>query len=263
MNEPVCGEVLKFRGNMIDRITKASLFMPCIADSFYPSIGRATIKTLKAAGVNVDYPVDQTCCGQWAVNMGKKEAALSMAIHFIRIFEPSSYIVCPSGSCVLTVRNYPELFAVEPEMKARAQAVAEKTFELMDFLVNVLGVTDLGSTCNATAALHDSCHPLRGLGLKDEPRRLLRNVKGLKLVEMADPEVCCGFGGAFMAKQAPLSKAMADEKVDQALDTGADYLVMTEPGCLLNVDSVMKARKTNMKAVHIAEVLAGSIASGQ
>ncbi|MFH1136901.1 MAG: (Fe-S)-binding protein [Pseudomonadota bacterium] len=236
---------------------KVSLFLPCLADLYYPALGRAAIRVLKKVGLEVDYPEDQTCCGQWAFNVGQPQAAESLAHHYIRVFEPAAAVVSISASCVLTVRNhYPELFAEQPGWKARAEAVGAKTYELMDFLVNVLETDDLGAVFAGKATVHDSCHPLRGLGLKDEPRRLLARVQGLELVEMAEPEVCCGFGGAFMAKNPPLSLAMAEAKVKQALETGADLMVMTEPGCLLNVDSVLKARKSRMKARHIVEVLA-------
>jgi len=248
---------------MTELPSQVHLFLPCLADLFYPVIGRASIKTLKRAGLKVVYPRTQTCCGQWAFNLGRHEAACAMARHFIRVFESAPAVVCPSGSCVLTVRrHYPELFRQEPFWKARAQALAARTFELTDFLVNVIGLTDLGAVLPGRAALHDSCHPLRGLGIKEEPRSLLRAVGGLELVEMADPETCCGFGGAFMARYAPLSRAMALEKIDQALATGADYLVLTEPGCLLNLDSVLKARPVNLKAVHLVQILAGNSGDG-
>jgi L-lactate dehydrogenase complex protein LldE len=239
-------------------MTKVSLFLPCLADLYYPDIGRATIRVLRQAGLSVDYPEDQTCCGQWAFNMGQPEAARRLAEHFIRVFEAAPAVVAPSGSCVLTVRNhYPELFRDDQDWLSRAQAVGAKTYEFTDFLVNIIHRTELGAVCQARATLHDSCHPLRGLNLKNEPRLLLAQVSGLDLIEMEDPEACCGFGGAFMAKFAPLSKAMVDQKIDQAEKTGADLLVMTEPGCLLNVDSALKARNSKLKAVHIAQILAG------
>jgi len=243
---------------MTDQPRQIHLFLPCLADLFYPVIGRASIKVLQRAGLKVVYPREQTCCGQWAFNMGRHGAARAMARHWVRVFESAPAVACPSGSCVLTVRrHYPELFKNESDWKARAQALAARTFELTDFLVNVIGVTDLGAVFPGRAVLHDSCHPLRGLGIKEEPRSLLRAVRGLELVEMAEPETCCGFGGAFMARYAPLSRAMAMEKIDQALETGADHLVLTEPGCLLNLDSALKDRPVSLKAVHLVQVLAG------
>ena len=243
---------------MTNHMTKVSLFLPCLADLYYPEVGRATIKVLRQAGLSVDYPQDQTCCGQWAFNMGQPEGARRLAEHFIRVFEAAPVVVAPSGSCVLTVRkHYPELFRDDPSWLARAEAVGAKTYELTDFLVNIINRIELGASYPTRATLHDSCHPLRGLNLKSEPRRLLEQVAGLELTEMEDPEACCGFGGAFMAKFAPISTAMVDLKIDQAEKTGAEILVMTEPGCLLNVDSALKARNSKLKAVHIAEVLAG------
>lgn len=241
---------------MESTVTSVSLFLPCLADLFYPVIGRATMKVLKRAGLTAVYPPDQTCCGQWAYNIGQRDAVRSLARHFIRVFETAPAVVSPSGSCVLTVRRYPDLFQDEPDWRARAEMVAAKTFELTDFLVNRIGRLDLGAEFPGRVTLHDSCHSLRGLGLKDEPRALLQQVRGLDVVEMSAPEICCGFGGAFMAKNAALSKAMADAKIDQALETGADCLILTEPGCLLNVTSALQARRVGLQAMHLAQVLA-------
>ena len=236
---------------------RVSLFLPCLADVFHPEIGVASLTVLRRAGVEADYPENQTCCGQWAVNTGNSKSAVGMAKHFLSVFRSADAVVCPSGSCVLTVRDhYPELLASEPAWKRRADEMAGRVFEITDFLVNRLGVTDLEAECPGRATLHDSCHPLRGLGIKDEPRRLLAAVAGLELVEMAEPETCCGFGGAFMAKHPQISTALAQAKVDQAQETGADFLVMTEPGCLINVDSVIKARGSRIKALHLVQVLA-------
>jgi L-lactate dehydrogenase complex protein LldE len=236
-------------------IREVSLFLPCIADTFYPAIGRAAIEVLKKAGFKVRYPEHQTCCGQWAVNLGRPDAARHMARHFLSVFDQAETVVSPSGSCVLTVREYPKILQ-DTEWSEKAEAMKGKVFELTDFLVNVAGVVDLGARLEGKATLHDSCHPLRGLGLKAEPRALLGMIEGLSVVEMPDPEVCCGFGGAFMAKYPPLSKAIADQKIDQAVSTGADWLVMTEPGCLMNVDSALKDRGLPLKAIHLAELLA-------
>ena len=238
-----------------------SLFMPCLADIYYPAIGRATVKVLRRAGRRVSCPREQTCCGQWAYNLGRRQAAAKMALHFMRVFEGAGDIVCPSGSCVLMVRHYPELFE-DPALQARARETAGRTYELTDYLVNRLGVTDLGARWDVKATIHDSCHPLRGLGLKEEPRALLSGVSGLRLVEMSDPETCCGFGGAFMGKYPALSGALAADKVDQALETGADILVLTEPGCLLNVDATLKTGNTGLRALHLAQVLARDSESG-
>ncbi len=242
---------------------KASLFLPCLADLYYPEIGRAAIKVLRRAGLAVDYPREQTCCGQWAYNQGQYDAVRAMAKHFIAVFEKSPVVVSPSGSCVLTVRRYPELLADEPVWQYRAKKVAARTYEITDFLVNRLGVTRLGARFDRRVVLHDSCHPLRGLGLKDEPRELLRAVDGLELVEMAEPEICCGFGGAFMAQNPQLSTAMAQEKIDQAYATGADCLVLTEPGCLLNVDTALKSRDLKFRALHLVQVLAAGNGAGE
>ena len=244
---------------------RVSLFLPCLADMFYPRIGTDTVRILKRAGFAVSYPRRQTCCGQPAMNVGLAGAARAMARRFIRVFESAPVVVCPSGSCVLTVRqHYPELFRDEPGWRQRARALGEKTFELTDFLVNRAGAVDLKARYEARATLHDSCHPLRGLGLKDEPRRLLAQVEGLELVEMPEAEVCCGFGGSFMARFGELSAAMAHQKIDQAAATGAEVLILTEPGCLLNVDSALRSRRREtLRAVHLTEILAGGWEEGR
>jgi L-lactate dehydrogenase complex protein LldE len=248
---------------MVEIPKTVALFLPCLADQFYPTIGRSATVVLRAAGLKVVYPRGQTCCGQWAVNLGHFQAARSLARHFISLFDRFDAVVAPSGSCVMTVKNhYPEILENNPALRRRAESLKERTFELTDFLVNRVQKIELGARLEITATLHDSCHPLRGLGLKEEPRRLLRAIDGLTLIEMDEPEVCCGFGGAFMAKYARLSRTMAGEKVDQALKTGAEVLVMTEPGCLLNVDSVIKARDLKIKARHVVDVLAEGMGEG-
>ncbi|MEW5725619.1 MAG: (Fe-S)-binding protein [Thermodesulfobacteriota bacterium] len=243
---------------MEPRLEKVSLFLPCLADAFYPALGRAVIKILRKAGLEVLYPAEQTCCGQWAVNQGRPDAARPLARHFLRVFAGARAVVCPSASCVLTVRDYPALFP-DPVWRRRAEETAARVFELTDFLVNVIRRPDLGARLPVRAAVHDSCHPLRGLGLKNEPRDLLSRVRGLELVELAEPETCCGFGGVFMAKYAALSRALVEEKINQALAAGVDLLVLTEPGCLLNVESALKDRGDRLEALHLAQVLARGI----
>lgn len=239
-------------------VNRVSLFLPCLADMFVPRIGFDTIKILKRAGIKVDYPKGQTCCGQPAFNQGFHGAAREMARHFIRTFDWSSAVVCPSGSCVLMVReHYPELFEDEPVWRKRAENLGARTFELTDFLVNEIEVIDLDSNFSGRVTVHDSCHPLRGLGLTKEPRILLNQVEGLELVEMMNPDRCCGFGGAFMARFGKLSSVLAHKKIEFALASGADTMVITEPGCLINLNSALEPLETNLKAVHITEVLAG------
>lgn len=245
---------------MESKFHRVSLFLPCLADAFYPRWGQAAQKILQAAGVEVFYPPDQTCCGQWAVNTGNLKAARRLAQHFLRVFYQASAVVSLSGSCVSTVRHhYPQLFAAESRWQSRAAAVAGKIYEISEFLVSVLGHSDFNAYYPTKATLHDSCHTLRSLGIKQPPRELLAKVQGLELLEMDDPETCCGFGGAFMAQVPTLSRSMAGDKVDQALATGADLLVFTEPGCLLNVDSVIRARGLSLQAKHLVEVLAEGI----
>ena len=180
---------------------RVTLFIQCIVDSCFPEVGEAMVKVLERQGLALDYPPDQTCCGQPAFNAGYRDEAARLALHYLDVFEHAEVIVCPSGSCVNMVRHhYMELFAKDPRQLERAKRVAAKTFEFSEFLVDALGVTDVGATWNGAVTYHDSCHLLRGLGVKDQPRALLSKVRGLTLVEMTRSDECCGFGGTFSAK---------------------------------------------------------------
>jgi L-lactate dehydrogenase complex protein LldE len=236
---------------------KVSLFIQCIVDGIYPEVAEAMVRIFDHLGIAVDYPTDQTCCGQPAFNSGYRTAARKAARHFIEVFEHAPPIVCPSGSCVAMVRHYyTELFTDDPVWRARAAAVAERTFELTEFLVDVLGVTDLGARCSGRVTYHDSCHLLRTLGVSSQPRALLANIHGLEFVEMADSDRCCGFGGAFSVNYPDISTAMVAEKVDTILATGADTVVGCDMGCLMNIEGYLSRHKHSVKVKHIAQLLA-------
>jgi L-lactate dehydrogenase complex protein LldE len=234
-----------------------TLFVQCIVDGMYPEAGEAMVSVFQGLGFTMDYPPDQTCCGQPAFNSGYRSQARTAAKHFIKVFEQSTTIVCPSGSCVAMVRHhYPELFQDQPDWLARARAVGKKTFEFTEYLVDVLGVSDLGASFNGKITYHDSCHLLRTLGIAKQPRQLINSVKGARFVEMTDSDTCCGFGGAFSAKYPDISTAMVKEKARNILDTGADAVVGCDMGCLMNIQGYLNRNNHSVRVMHIAELLA-------
>lgn len=232
------------------------LFIPCFIDQLYPSVAFNMVKVLRKAGCEVAYNTNQTCCGQPAFNAGFREEAREVCSKFLDDFNGADYVVAPSASCVGFVRNYyPALFdnsSVHNDVKA----LGARTFELAEFLVNVLGIDDLGAELQATATYHDSCAALRECRIKQEPRRLLSKVKGLVLTEMNDVETCCGFGGTFAVKFEPISIAMADQKVTNATDTGAEYIISTDMSCLMHLDGYITNKQAPIKVLHLADVLA-------
>lgn len=236
---------------------RVTLFIQCIVDGIYPEVAESMVRIFDRLNIPVDYPADQTCCGQPAFNSGYRTAARRAARHFIRVFEKSPLIVCPSGSCVAMVRHhYRELFADEPAWLARADAVAHKTYELTEYLVDVLQVTDLGASYNGRVTYHDSCHLLRTLGVRLQPRALLSKIRGLEFVEMTDSDRCCGFGGTFSVKYPEISTAMVAEKVATILATGADTVVGCDMACLMNIEGYLSRNRHPVKVRHIAQLLA-------
>ena len=237
---------------------KATLFIQCLVDVMYPEVGVAMLKIFDKLGIPVDCPTDQTCCGQPAFNAGYRQHAKVAARRFIEIFESKEVIVCPSGSCVAMVRHhYPQLFDSEPRWQRRAEAVAAKTYELSQYLVDVLGIDELGARYSGKLTYHDSCHALRTLGIRQQPRQLIAKVAGAELVEMNESERCCGFGGSFAVKYPDISTAMVTDKVDQIIATGADAVVGIDISCLMNIQGLLSRRKSSVKSVHIAELLVG------
>jgi L-lactate dehydrogenase complex protein LldE len=233
-----------------------TLFVQCLVDGFFPHVGEAMVRILEKLGARLDYPPDQTCCGQPAFNAGYRKEARRAARHFIEVFEHAGCIVCPSGSCTHMVReHYPLLFANEPEWRKRAIAVSRKTFEFTEFLVDGLGVDDLGARFAGRITYHDSCHLSRGLGIREQPRRLLRNVRGAEFVEMPASDCCCGFGGAFAVKYADISTAMLEDKVRFIGASGADVVVGCDAGCLMNIQGMLSRKGLPIKTMHIAELL--------
>ena len=242
----------------IDPPDRTTLFVQCLVDGIYPEVAEAVVQVFQRLGVAVDCPTEQTCCGQPAYNAGYHKEAARAARRFIEIFESAGVIVCPSGSCVDMVRHhYPELFVNNPAWRDRAEAISKKTFEFTEYLVDVLGVADLGASFSGRVTYHDSCHLTRRLGVKTQPRVLIAGVAGTEFVEMAESDRCCGFGGTFSVKYPDISAAILAEKVDRIIDTGADAVVGCDVSCLMNIQGMLSRRNVKIKTLHIAQLLAG------
>ncbi len=234
------------------------LFVTCIIDTLYPETGEAVVRVLERAGVNVSFPPDQTCCGQPAFNAGLRPQSRKMAIQTIRAFEgyPGPVIV-PSGSCAAMIRHsYAELFRDDPIWLPRALSLAERTYEFTEFLVDVLGIVDLGARCEARLTYHSSCHLLRGLGVDRQPRALLAAVHGAEFVELPETGDCCGFGGVFSVEHPEISKAMLDRKIANLESSGASIVVACDGGCITNINGGLHRQHKSQRAKHIAEILA-------
>lgn len=235
------------------------IFIPCFIDQLYPNVGFSTVKVLEKAGCKVSYNANQTCCGQPAFNAGFWGEAKDVCSKFIKDFSHAEYVVMPSASCAGFVKNYYGKLFDNSSVHNDVKALADKTFELSDFLVNVLKVEDIGASFPAKATYHNSCAALRECKIREEPRKLLRNVKGLELVEMTDNETCCGFGGTFAVKFDPISVAMGDQKIVNATATGAEYIISTDMSCLMHIDGCIKHKGSGLKVMHLADVLAHNL----
>lgn len=248
------------RSSFITEFMRVGLFVTCLVDLMRPSIGFAALKLLQDAGCDVVVPTTQTCCGQPGYNSGDRTSALALARKVVAEFADVEYVVAPSGSCAGMIRtHYPDLFADAPEAEA-VRELCEKTYELTDFLLNVAKVSSSSARFEGTVTYHDSCSGLREMGVKAQPRALLGRVAGLSLVEMKEPEACCGFGGAFAVKFGDISARIADNKCEDALATGADAIVLGDLGCMLNIEGRLRRRgDTKTKVLHVAEVLAGKL----
>lgn len=232
------------------------LFIPCFVDQLFPETGFNMVKVLEKLGCTVSYNPNQTCCGQPAFNAGYWDECRSVATKFAKDFHTFDYIVSPSGSCTGFVRNhYGKLFD-NSSTHNEVKMLRKNLFEFTEFLTDILHVTDVGASLPGTATYHDACGALRECNIKEAPRKLLANVKGLELREMNDSEVCCGFGGTFAVKFEPISIGMGEQKVMNALDSGADYMISTDLSCLMHLDGYIRKHGHNIKAMHIADVLA-------
>jgi L-lactate dehydrogenase complex protein LldE len=235
---------------------KISLFIPCFVDQLTPEVGLDMVRVLHRVGYDVDFPEQQTCCGQPAFNSGYWNDARVLAERFVDVFRSAETIVCPSGSCTTMVRNfYPELLAGTPKHD-EAIRLGQRVFEVSEFLINVAKLPDVGASFPHRVAYHDACHALRELHLKNEPRELLRHVRGLELVEMPYSEDCCGFGGTFAIKFNMISGAMGDTKAGNAEQSGAEFLTSTDPSCLIHIDGILQRRNSRVRTIHLVQILA-------
>lgn len=234
---------------------KVSLFATCLVDMFQSNIGKNTVELLERLNCEIDFPKEQTCCGQPAYNSGYVKVSKEAMKNTIRTFENAEYIVCPSGSCANMIRDYEHLFSHDDLWRERAKEVSSRTYELTQFIVDVLKIENVGAKLKGTATYHPSCHMTRLLKVRNAPKTLLQNVDGLELIELPLKENCCGFGGTFSVKMGQISKQMVDEKVSTVQQTGAHYLIGSDAGCLMNIGGRINRKNLNVQTMHIAEVL--------
>jgi len=243
---------------MLDGPVRVGLFVTCLVDLFRPAVGFAAVKLLEDAGCAVEVPRAQTCCGQPAYNSGDRADARAIAAQVIEAFAGFDYVVAPSGSCAGMIRvHYPALFGADEPMRARADDLARRTHELVSFLVDVRGVERVTARHDGAVAYHDGCSGLRELGVKAQPRRLLRSIAGLRLTELPDAESCCGFGGTFCVKYPAISDRMVAEKTAAVAGSGAATLLAGDLGCLMNMAGKLHREGRIVAVRHVAEVLAG------
>lgn len=232
-----------------------TLFATCLVDMFHSNVGKATVELLERLGCEIDFPETQVCCGQPAFSSGYVKDSKEAMKKMIHTFADAEYVVSPSGSCAYMFHEYPDVFKGDPVWEPRAKALAEKTFELTEFIVGILKVEDVGASLEGSATYHTSCHMTRLLGVKAAPMKLLKQVKGLEFTELPGKQNCCGFGGTFSVKMAQISEQMVDEKVQHVEETGAEYLIGADCGCLMNIGGRMDRVGKDVKVLHIAEVL--------
>lgn len=232
------------------------IFIPCFIDQLYPETGFNMVKVLEKAGCHISYDEKQTCCGQPAFNAGFWDDAIPVAEKFVKEFDQDGYVVMPSASCAGFVKNYYSKLFANSALINKVRQLEKKTFEFSEFLVNVLKKDQFNACLPAKAAYHDSCAALRECSIKSEPRQLLSKVSGLELIEIKDNETCCGFGGTFSMKFEGISVAMADQKIQNAIDAGADHIISTDMSCLMHLEGCIKKQELPLKAMHIADVLA-------
>ncbi len=234
-------------------MVRVSLFVTCIVDQVFPNVGMAMAEVLERAGCELEFREAQTCCAQPAFNSGYRNEARSVAEHFLKTFEGAEYIVVPSGSCCSMISHH---FAELLPGDKRVHDLEPRVFEFSQFLTNILKIEDVGASFDGLVTYHDSCHALRELKIKDAPRRLLQNVRGLRLVEMNPAEECCGFGGTFSVKFPEISGGMARTKIEAIEGTGASTVVSIDSSCLMQIQGALSRAGSNIRTMHLAEVLA-------
>ncbi|MBY0012029.1 (Fe-S)-binding protein [Paenibacillus typhae] len=234
---------------------KVSIFSTCLVDLMTPSAGKAMVEVFERLGCELDFPASQVCCGQPTYNSGYLEDSKLAMKNMMLAFEHSDYVVGPSGSCIAMFHEYPKIFKGDPDWELKAVALKEKSYEFTQFIVRVLGITDVGASLKGTATYHRSCHMTRLLGEKETPYLLLEQVRGLELEPLKNSDNCCGFGGTFSVKMPDISSQMVDEKCESVVETGADILISADMGCLLNIGGRLSRKGVPVKIMHIAEVL--------
>lgn len=238
---------------------RVSLFITCLADLFHPEIGMAMVQILRLHGVELDFPRDQTCCGQPGFNTGNWEQARSAAARMLDVFEGAEYVVSPSASCTAMVReSFPRLFANDPKLRERSETLGARTFEFIEFLGKVLHSTGRDARFDGKLTYHYTCHQ-RALGMTTEAENLVRALKGVTYIPLERKEQCCGFGGAFSIKMPDISGHMAHEKVDRIIESGADAVVVNDTGCIMNIEGTLKRRGARTKVIHLARILSGEV----
>ncbi|WP_150275116.1 (Fe-S)-binding protein [Paenibacillus tepidiphilus] len=234
---------------------KVSIFSTCLVDLMFPNVGKAMVEVLERLGCEIDFPASQVCCGQPTYNSGYLEDSKLAMKNMMLAFEHSDYVVGPSGSCIAMFHEYPAVFKGDPQWELKAISLKNKSFELTQFIVHVLGITDVGAHLEGIATYHRSCHMTRLLGEKETPFRLLEQVDGLRLEPLKNSDNCCGFGGTFSVKMPEISAQMVDEKCACVAETGADILISADMGCLMNIGGRLSRNGQSIRVMHIAEVL--------
>lgn len=238
---------------------KVSLFIPCLTEHLYPESGLALVKVLKHIGAEIDYVDDQTCCGQPAFNSGYRKEIIPLAERFIDLFKDKEIIIAPSGSCAAMVRIFYHELNLSPEKQATLQELSRRIYEFTEFLVDVAKVDGLGGHFPHRITYHDSCHLLRELGIKEQPRKLIRGIQDVDFIEMEKSDTCCGFGGTFSYKFADLSVAMVARKCRYIEASGAEYVIGADSSCLMNIQGYLEKHDMKARTMHIAELLASSL----
>jgi L-lactate dehydrogenase complex protein LldE len=238
---------------------KVALFIPCLSEHMFAESAISMVKVLKHIGVEIDYVEDQTCCGQPAFNSGYRKQIVPIAERFIKLFRDKEYVVAPSGSCTAMVRVFYHELDIKPELKSALHSLSQRIFEFTEFMVDVAKVEDVGGQLDYRVTYHDSCHQLRELGVKNQPRQLVRNIKGIDFVEMEKPDTCCGFGGTFSYKFSDLSIAMVARKCRYIEESGAEYVIGADSSCLMNIEGYLRKHQMKAKTMHIADLLAQSL----
>ena len=238
---------------------KAALFIPCLTELFYPQSAISMVKILRHVGVEVEYVEDQTCCGQPAFNSGYRKPIIPIAERFIELFKDKEYVIAPSGSCTAMVRVFFYDLDIREDLKPALKDLSGKIYEFSEFLIKVAKVESLGGRLNARVTYHDSCHLLRELGIRDEPRQLIHGIDGIDFVEMEKSDTCCGFGGTFSLKFKDMSLAMVERKCRYIAESKADFVVGCDSSCLMNIQGYMTKHDMSPKTIHLAELLAQSL----